>query len=111
MGNRHVVHSGPLPAELGGGTAAAGGGMRPLADRPPVWTTTSVGATVSEAIANLHRDSPRIPFLPHLKVILFGEDLARGGILPALDALDRERERRRPLPVTSARPSTGPRRN
>lgn len=52
------------------------------------------GATIHEAFQKLSTDVPRILYLSHLRVVIFGEDLARDGIRKALDFLSRDHEMR-----------------
>ncbi len=72
------------PAEAKKGTTGEG-----------VWTITSSGYTVFDAFRNATMQSERELFLSHNKVIVIGEELARAGIAPLVDFLDRAHEPRR----------------
>ena len=74
----------------GGGGGGGGGGME-----RPVWLASVTGSTVFEAVKRLQEMSPRLPFFSHSMVYVIGEDLARAGIGPVLDWLDRSQEPRR----------------
>jgi spore germination protein KC len=66
----------------------SGGGQ----ERSAVWVAEAAGHTVYEAIINMEMNSTRRLFWSHVKAILFSEKLAREGIRPVLDFLDRERQ-------------------
>lgn len=75
-----------LPALLEGG----GGG-----EEPPVWVVSGKGRTIFEAIRDVNTRSARRPFWGHLNVIVFGEEVAKDGLIPVLDLLSRGQELRR----------------
>lgn len=79
------------PGEIrtGGGMEEKGSGAN------AVWVLTSRGKTVFEAFRNGTMESDRKLFLPHIKVIVIGEEAARAGVKPLLDFLDRDHEPRR----------------
>lgn len=61
-------------------------------DRKPVRVLTSEGETVFDAIRNIMAKSGDRGFYPHLQIIVFGEDLAKAGLKPVLDFLERDPE-------------------
>ncbi len=63
-------------------------------ERASVWVGEAKGHTIYEAIKNLELITTRSLFWTHLNVIIFTEELAREGIRPVLDYLDRERQSR-----------------
>ncbi|WP_175639040.1 Ger(x)C family spore germination protein [Metabacillus schmidteae] len=60
----------------------------------PVKIITSTGDTVYKAIRNVNQEFDRNNFYAHNKVIVIGEQLAKEGILPILDAITRGKESR-----------------
>lgn len=60
-----------------------------------VWVVTSTGDTVFDAVQNATMKVDRKLFWPHNKVFVIGEDLAREGVSPVLDWIDRDPESRR----------------
>ncbi|HHU75941.1 MAG TPA: Ger(x)C family spore germination protein [Firmicutes bacterium] len=74
-------------AEQQSGNSSGGGG-----GRSPSWFIESHGHTIYEAIINMEHVSTRRLFWSHVKAVLFSEKLARKGIRPVLDFLDRERQ-------------------
>lgn len=71
-----------------------GGGGRSAGSKPVVVLTTS-GDTVFDAVRNAVLQMDRRLFWPHAKVIVVGEELARSGVAPLLDWIDRDAEPRR----------------
>lgn len=67
------------------------------------WVAESTGATIQEALRNLNAVSPRRIYIPHARLILFGEKLARNGVARVLDWFDRNPEARRLMQVVVAR--------
>ncbi len=61
-------------------------------EREPVRVITSEGETVFDAIRNLTSKSGDRIFHPHNQVYVFGEELARAGVQPVLDFLERDPE-------------------
>lgn len=78
------------PAEVK--APAAPGGM---GSPTGVWTLTSTGYTVFDAFRNATMQSSRKLFVSHMKVIVIGEEMARSGVAPLVDFLDRDPEPRR----------------
>ncbi|RTR27131.1 Ger(x)C family spore germination protein [Robertmurraya yapensis] len=68
----------------------AGGGGSEL----PTWSVSATGRTVLGAIRNLNELSPRRLYFAHLQVIIFGDELAREGIAPAIAWFERDRDSR-----------------
>lgn len=60
-----------------------------------VWTFTSIGETVFEAFRNATFTSDRKLFLSQCRVFIIGEEIARSGLMPVVDLLDRDPEPRR----------------
>lgn len=60
-----------------------------------VWVLTSTGYTMIDAARNATKQSDRKLFFPQNEVIIIGEELAREGISPLLDFLNRDPELRR----------------
>lgn len=63
-------------------------------DREPVRILTSEGETVFDAVRNLMSKSGDRVFYPHAQVIVFGAELARSGLQPVMDFLERDPELR-----------------
>ncbi|MGE5561477.1 MAG: Ger(x)C family spore germination protein [Chloroflexota bacterium] len=74
----------PAKAKEGGG----GGGDL------PVMVVTNTGRTVAEALQQFALSSNKEPFWGHVRVAVFGEEIAREGIAPVLDFLARNHESR-----------------
>ena len=60
----------------------------------PIKIISSTGDTVYKAIRNVNQEFDRSNFYAHNKVIVIGEELAKEGILPVLDAITRGKESR-----------------
>lgn len=56
----------------------------------PVITYKSVGRTIPDALQRMHSMAPRTLYLAHLRVLIFGEKLARQGIADAIDFIARD---------------------
>jgi spore germination protein KC len=81
----------PTSAKNGSqGIGESGGGGGGGADFP-TWSLSAEGKSVMEAIAQLNKISPRRLFWPHTLILVFGEKLAREGVLPAITWFERER--------------------
>lgn len=76
------------PSGRGGGGGGTGGSQ-------PVLVLTTSGETVFDAVRNAVLQIDRRLFWPHTKVVVVGEELARAGIAPLLDWIDRDAEPRR----------------
>lgn len=75
----------------------------------PVTTYQAKGVTIFEAIRRMTADSPRKIYAAHLRVVVFGEALAREGIGDALDLLSRDYELRTDFYLLVARGTTADR--
>lgn len=60
------------------------------AEKQPAWTTSSEGESVWDAMRKLNSRSAKALFRGHIKVLVFSEKYARGGIARALDVLARD---------------------
>ncbi|MBW4084512.1 Ger(x)C family spore germination protein [Paenibacillus sp. S150] len=60
----------------------------------PVISYKATGKTVPDALQRMLSTTPRILYLSHVRVLVFGEDLARAGISDALDYLNRNHQLR-----------------
>ena len=85
------------PGEIGG--EQKGGGS---AGSPSLVLTTE-GRTVFDAVRNFIELSGRKMFFSHNQVIIFGEGLARQGLKPVIDWIERDAEPRTEVPVLIAR--------
>lgn len=54
-----------------------------------------IGNTISSAYMDLNSKNPKIPYISHLEVVIISEDLAKQGMLEALDFLMRNPESRK----------------
>lgn len=77
------------PGEIGSSREEKGGSTG-----KPVLVLTSDGDTVFDAVRNATMQVDRKLFWPHDKVFVIGEELAREGIAPMLDWIDRDAEPR-----------------
>jgi spore germination protein KC len=55
-----------------------------------VWTLESTGYTVFDAFRNATMQSDRKLFLSQNNVVVIGEEMARTGVAPLIDFLDRD---------------------
>jgi len=78
-----IVNPGEVAAKKGGGDKGA-----------PVVTYTEKGDTVFEALRKILTQSPRKIYLSHVRIVVFGEELAKEGIGKTLDFLSRDHEMR-----------------
>lgn len=78
------------PLQMAAGEEGGGGGS----PGNPTWVASAAGPTISGAVKNLNRKSTRAINLTHTEVILLCQDLAREGIIPLIDFLERERKTR-----------------
>ncbi len=60
----------------------------------PVTTFSTTGDTIFEAIRKQTLKSPRKLYLSHIRIIIFGEELAREGLKEALDFFSRDHQMR-----------------
>ncbi|NLX91731.1 MAG: Ger(x)C family spore germination protein [Firmicutes bacterium] len=76
---------------VGGGQQQSSGGDGSQGSSS-AWVVETTGHTIYEAVINIELISSRRLFWSHVKAVLFSEKLAREGIRPILDFLDRERQ-------------------
>jgi spore germination protein KC len=67
-------------------------GQNATGARSPILTFRTSGKTVFEALRRLTTESPRRIYLAHIRVVIFGEELAKEGIANVLDFLARDPE-------------------
>ncbi|WNS43509.1 Ger(x)C family spore germination protein [Paenibacillus sp. MMS20-IR301] len=87
------------PSEAGNQKGASSGSL-------PVVTYKSVGKTVPDALQRMLSMTPRMLYLAHIRVIVFGEELARSGVSDALDFLSRDNQTRTDFYLLVAKNST-----
>ncbi|MCD1258324.1 Ger(x)C family spore germination protein [Paenibacillus athensensis] len=80
-------------------------GKKSFGNRAPVVTYTMTGPTIPEALRRLSRVSPRRLYLSHVRILVFGEEVARAGLGDALDFLSRNRDMRTDFYVLVAKAS------
>ena len=78
-----------ISAGEGGGQNGGGGGAE-----MPFWVVETSGHTIYEAIKKTEQISTRKLIWSHLEVVLFSEAMAKRGLRPVLDYIDRERQAR-----------------
>lgn len=74
--------------------------------RTEVIRYTTTGKTIFEAIRKLSEEVPRKVYMSHLRIVVFGEKMARSGIGKALDYLSRDHELRSDFYITVAKGTT-----
>lgn len=60
----------------------------------PTWSLSANGKSVTDAIRQLNKISPRRLYWPHLQIVIFGEELAKEGVAPVLTWFERDRDSR-----------------
>lgn len=70
-----------IPSKVGGSTSGSGKGE----GGKSFYVVSGVGRTVSEADERVQEKLPRELYLPHLRVIVVGEDMAKSGMAQILD--------------------------
>jgi len=80
-------------------------GKKNIGNRSPAVTYTMTGPTIPEALRRMSRVSPRRLYLSHVRVMVFGEAVARDGLGDTLDFLSRNRDMRTDFYVMVARES------
>lgn len=83
-----------IPAEI----AAQKGG-----DGLAMSVYSAEGKTIIEALRRLTSSAPRMPYLAHLRVVVFGEEAAKAGIRKPLDFLSRYHEMRTDFVIAIAK--------
>lgn len=76
-------------------TLAVGIGAGPQDGQPVAWIMREESTTISNAIGNMARRSPRRIFVGQVSTIVFGQNLARAGVGPYLDYVARQGNFRR----------------
>jgi spore germination protein KC len=61
------------------------------------------GRSIMEAIRKLTTTTPRLPYLAHIRVVIFGEEVAKEGIRKPLDFLSRNHEMRTDFVIVIAK--------
>lgn len=78
-----VLNSAEVGSKKGGSTGSL-----------PVVTYKSVGKTIPDALQRTLSMAPRMPYLSHVRVLVFGEDMARSGVSDVLDYISRNHQLR-----------------
>ncbi|MBC9785715.1 Ger(x)C family spore germination protein [Heliobacterium chlorum] len=94
-----------VPGNIGGPTGKTGGESITQTTKPITITARTIPEAVSLAEATVER---RVDFR-HLRVLIFGEEIAKEGVLPYLDVLERFPQFRRSVYIWVAK--EGPARN
>lgn len=89
----------PRALAKNGGAGGGGGG------EPPVFVLSVTGRTLSDAMAKISQESPRVAHFKQLDAIVLGEDLGRMGVSRVVDYFARHHEMRRSIWVTVAKGS------
>ena len=89
-GMYHVTTQIANPLAMGWQDAGQGGG----GDKKPFWTLTASGQLSYQAMRNLTKGISREFSWAHNRVFVFSEELARSGIYPVMDMVERERQLR-----------------
>lgn len=76
-----------------------GGGVNDVA---AVWVLTVRGSSIFQAVNNARDQSPRDIFFGHTQLLVLGEDMAKRGVGPVLDYIQREINMRRTIWVAVA---------
>lgn len=87
----------PNPGQIAGGGGGGDGGGAGGGGSGAVEVYTGKGATIEAAIGELDRKSVYPLFFGHMETLLFGEKLAKEGILPFMDWIRRNPEIRRQM--------------
>ncbi|MDR3601793.1 MAG: Ger(x)C family spore germination protein [Desulfosporosinus sp.] len=80
--------------QSGKAEAAGGGGGNGTSEVKPELVWRGKGLTISEAILDFTKRSPRVPFFADTSSVIIGERAAKEGLLPIIDYLNRLREYR-----------------
>ncbi|WP_182200887.1 Ger(x)C family spore germination protein [Paraliobacillus salinarum] len=86
------------PNEIAGGTN--------ITTQSAISNYSATGKTIFEALRQLTKVTPRKVFLSHLRLVIYGEEVAKEGIGDSLDFLVRDHELRTDFMVIVARGST-----
>lgn len=79
---------------------------KPSGNRAPVTLYSAKGGTVFQAIRRMTTITPRKVYFSHLRIFVFGEELAREGISKPLDFLTRDQELRTNFYIVVGRGTT-----
>jgi spore germination protein KC len=90
----------PLEVPTGGKSAGGGGGTS------SVVTYTETGKTVLEAVRKIANKTSRRLFFSHNQVLVIGEDIARKGVAPLFEFIERDHEVRTDFYVVVAKGAT-----
>ncbi|MDL4840580.1 Ger(x)C family spore germination protein [Aquibacillus rhizosphaerae] len=74
-----------------------------LSSRVPVSTYSENGKTIFEALRRLTQSTPRKLYLSHIRMVVFGQELAEAGLAPALDFISRDHEMRTDFSISVAK--------
>ncbi|MRN56197.1 Ger(x)C family spore germination protein [Paenibacillus monticola] len=74
-------------SEAGGPSGGSSGSL-------PVITYKAVGKTLPDALQRMLSTTPRILYLSHIRVLVFGEEVAREGVSDVLDFINRNHQLR-----------------
>ncbi|WP_163539573.1 Ger(x)C family spore germination protein [Gracilibacillus sp. YIM 98692] len=74
-----------------------------MTNRLSVSTYSTTGKTIFEAVRRLTQTTPRKLYLSHLRIIIFGEELAEEGIGRAIDFVSRDHEMRTDFTLSIAK--------
>lgn len=74
-----------IPSRVGGAQTGMGGGS----GGKSFFMISATGRSVSEADANVQKKLPRQLYLPHLRIILIGDRMAKTGMMDILDHFGR----------------------
>ncbi len=89
-GMYHITTQIANPLAMGGQDAGQGGS----GDKKPFWTLTAGGQLSYQAMRNLTKGISREFFWAHNRIFVLSEELARNGIYPVMDMVERERQLR-----------------
>ncbi len=82
----------PLPGSMGGQGSSGGGGG--TGGSGPYYVDSGVGRNVRESNDDLQKRMSRQLYFSHRRIIIFGEELARGGFKKSLDVVLEQTESR-----------------
>ncbi|SDZ67664.1 spore germination protein KC [Evansella caseinilytica] len=71
------------------------------------WNVESSGETVSSAVQSALHEAPRELYFSHNQIVIFGQNLAKNGILPHMDFFVREHSNRLTIQVLVAKNQAG----
>ena len=88
------------------GQIATAGGQGGGGTDSPVTTYSEVGETLFETLRKLTKQVPRKIYYSHLRMVVFGEEVAKEGISKSFDFLARDHEMRSDFYIVVARDTT-----